>query len=60
MGQVDAKTSKTFMGPLDTCIHDCSRYCLDECLFEHQCGCCSIKIQTHHTKEDESEPEASD
>jgi hypothetical protein len=49
MGNVDAKTTKTLMNPLQACCHDCSRFCLDECDCEYQCGCCSLKIQTHHT-----------
>ena len=49
MGNVDAKTTKTVMNPLQSCCHDCSRFCLDECDCEYQCGCCSLKIQTHHT-----------
>ena len=37
------------MNPLGRCCHDCSRYCLDECSCEYQCGCCKFNIQTHHT-----------
>ena len=49
MGTIDSKTSQTVMNPLGRCCHDCSRYCLDECACEYGCGCCHIKIQTHHT-----------
>jgi hypothetical protein len=57
MGNVDAKTTKTVMNPLQSCCHDCSRFCLDECDCEYQCGCCRLKIQTHHTASADEESE---
>ena len=49
MGNFD---SKEVMNPLGRCGHDCSRYCLDECDCDWQCGCIKLKIQTHHTPAD--------
>ena len=46
MGAVDAKP---FVDPLQKCCSDCSRYCLDECDCDWECGCIKLKIQTHHT-----------
>jgi hypothetical protein len=55
MGNFD---SKEVMNPLGRCGHDCSRYCLDECDCDWQCGCIKLKIQTHHTSSaDNSENE---
>ena len=46
MGAVDAKP---FVNPISKCCSDCSRYCLDECDCDWECGCIKLKIQTHHT-----------
>ena len=49
MGNIDPKASETIVHPLSKCCSDCSRYCLDECDCDWQCGCVKLKIQTHHT-----------
>ena len=42
---------------MEVCMHDCSKYCLDEMSWESRCACLSCKLETHHTDAAEESPE---
>ena len=45
MGDVLTKLT----APLDTCVREFNRRCLDECDSSCTTGCCQCSVVTHHT-----------